>query len=57
MVTKEYGKYKLICDNCGEASEEEFKSFYEALKERRKLGWTTDNHSTDICPECSKEDN
>lgn len=36
MIDRVYGTYYLVCDICGEESEE-FKSFSEEVGERKKL--------------------
>lgn len=55
MKYKEYGKYTLICDICGEGSEEEYENFQAAKDAGKNIGWKTrkiDGEWADICPDC-----
>ncbi|GIW49177.1 MAG: hypothetical protein KatS3mg079_653 [Caloramator sp.] len=56
MIDRQYGKYVLVCDYCGE--EIEFKTFDEALEYKKENGWRSIKHSDGwetICEECRKE--
>jgi len=57
MIDRIYGTYYFVCDVCGEESEEEFKSFDEAVDGREGIGWSGKWESDgwkDICPECKE---
>lgn len=59
MIDKQFGDYHLICDICNEEAEESFDTFYDAVEARKELGWKPKKTSkgwTDICPECSIND-
>jgi len=66
MIEKEYGRFILYCDVCGEAVGEsgEFDDFYGAVEYKAKSGWKSEKRSVaprekgykvgwfDICPDC-----
>ena len=55
MISKEYGKYTLICDICGAETDEEFDSFQDAIDAREDIGWKSkrvEGECLDICPDC-----
>jgi len=55
MISKEYGKYTLICDICGVVTDQEFDSFQDAIDAREDIGWKSkrvDGEWLDICPDC-----
>lgn len=55
MITKTFDKYELICDICGEAAEEEFIDFYDAVEYKRQNRWRSIKEQgewKDVCPEC-----
>jgi arabinogalactan endo-1,4-beta-galactosidase len=55
MISKEYGKYTLICDICGAGTDDEFDSFQNAIDAREDIGWKSkrvDGEWVDICPDC-----
>ena len=55
MISKEYGKYTLICDVCGTGTDEEFDSFQDAIDAREDIRWKSkriDGEWLDICPDC-----
>lgn len=57
MIDRVYGTYYLVCDVCGEESEEKFKSFDEAVDGREDIGWSgkwAKDGWKDICPECQE---
>ena len=59
MISKEYGKYTLICDICGTGTDEEFDSFQDAIDAREDLGWKSkrvEGEWLDICPDCIEKD-
>lgn len=59
MISKDYGKYALICDICGEGTEEVFDTFQEAADARESNGWKSkklDGHWADVCPDCLEVD-
>ena len=59
MIDRIYGTYYLVCDVCGEESEEEFKSFGEAVDGREDIGWLgkwEKDGWKDICPECKEDE-
>lgn len=50
--------YELRCDSCGEAAEEQFDEFMEAVafKKERSNGWRSRKRGgswEDLCPDCS----
>jgi len=55
MIDKIKGKYRLICDICGEAAEEVFGTFDEAVDYKVDSEWISrkqDGEWADICPNC-----
>jgi Fe2+ or Zn2+ uptake regulation protein len=55
MISKEYGKYTLICDMCGATTEEEYETFQDAVDAKRDTGWKSkkiDGEWVDLCPGC-----
>lgn len=59
MISKEYGKYTLICDICGAGTDEEYKTFQVAVDSREDTGWKSkkiDGDFVDLCPDCSEKD-
>ncbi len=55
MITKEYGKYRLKCDNCEEELEEDFETFQDAVDAKAENGYKSvkkNNEFKDICAEC-----
>lgn len=59
MIDREYGKYFLACDICGEEVKD-FDSFDDALDYKDEEGWISDRGEQldlkygwiDICPSC-----
>jgi len=59
MISKEYGKYTLICDICGAGMDEDFDSFQDAIDVREDIGWKSkrvEGEWVDICPDCIEKD-
>ena len=61
MIEKQHYKYILVCDVCGEDSEERFDRFLDAVDGRKDIGWKSQRDGTgwkDVCPGCQevKED-
>lgn len=56
MIDRVGGVFVLVCDVCGEATEEEFDYFYDAVEHKAKNGWKNqrdkNGHWEDVCPEC-----
>jgi hypothetical protein len=55
MIDKIKGKYRLICDICGEAAEEIFNTFDEAVDYKVDSEWISRKKNgewVDICPDC-----
>jgi hypothetical protein len=55
MIDKIKGKYYLICDICGEAAEEVFSTFDEAVDYKVDSEWISQRHRgcwEDVCPDC-----
>jgi len=55
MIDKIKGKYRLICDICGEAADEVFNTFDEAVDYKVDSEWISrkqDGEWADICPNC-----
>lgn len=58
MIEKQHYKYILICDVCGEDSEECFDTFQDAVDGRKEIGWKSEKNNNewkDVCPNCSGE--
>lgn len=57
MIGKEYGKFRLLCDVCGNIVEEEFDTFQDALDfarlNRWRLQWRKGGWEN-VCPTCRK---
>lgn len=57
MIERQYGKVILVCDECGDNSEE-FDDFGKMMREAKMLGWAIikdDNDEwTHACPSCSR---
>jgi hypothetical protein len=59
MISKEYGKFTLICDICGAAAEEEYETFQDAVDAKKDNGWQSqriNGDRVDICPDCLELD-
>jgi len=57
MIDKQYGKYHLICEICGEEAEECFDSFGEVVEYKKYNGWIsqkTEGRWQEICPSCKR---
>lgn len=57
MISKEYGKYTLVCDICGAGTDEDFDAFQDAVDARENMGWKSkrlDGEWADVCPDCTK---
>ena len=58
MISKDYGKYTLVCDICGAVTDEEFETFQDAVDARGDIGWKSQMFSgewADVCPDCIEE--
>jgi hypothetical protein len=57
MIDEISGVFVLVCDVCGEAAEEEFDYFYDAVEYKSKMGWKNQRNSAghweEVCPECA----
>ena len=60
MIDREYGKYFIACDICGEEFSG-FNSFDDVIDYKKAKGWESDRGETldlkqddwiDICPDC-----
>lgn len=59
MIVKEYGRYKPVCDICGEAADEDFDEFMDAVDYKKQNGWKSQRYEgvwMDVCPECQEEE-
>lgn len=64
MIDREYGKFVLVCDICGEEVTG-FDTFDEALEHKSKEGWRSRRGQqldlkegfVDICPACIERGN
>lgn len=59
MISKEYGKYILICDICQAVTDEEYETFQDAVDAREDIGWKSrkiDDSWADLCPDCLELD-
>ena len=57
-IEKQYNKYILICDVDGEAHDEEYDTFSEAIDVKKELGWKSEMQNgewVDMCKECKIE--
>jgi hypothetical protein len=49
--------FTLTCDYCGDAADEWFDEFHEAVDYRKEYGWRTikdkDGEFCDLCPACN----
>lgn len=55
MISKEYGKYTLICGICGAGTDEEFETFQDAVDAREDSGWKSkkiNGEWADVCLDC-----
>lgn len=54
MIDKQYGKWVLLCDECGIDAEERCDTWTDAAVLATRLGWNNRIGSRwrDICPEC-----
>ncbi len=58
MIQRYANKYLLVCDNCGEAEDQEFFDFYDAVifKCDKVNRWRSyknkDGQWEDVCPVC-----
>lgn len=58
MIDKDFGVFKLVCDNCEERSEDSWDTFQDAVDAKKELGWESQGSSKgwkDICPECAEK--
>ena len=57
MIDKEGDLFILYCDICGDAADEDFFEFCEAVNYKKQTGWKSQWHQgewRDICPECQE---
>ena len=57
MITRSGGLFYLVCDVCGETTEEDFAEFQDAVDAKKTNGWDSQKISSqweDICPECQE---
>ena len=55
MIEKEGCVFVLFCDICGEAADEDFFEFDEAVSYKKANGWKSQRRNgewEDVCPEC-----
>lgn len=55
MIDKQYGKYVLVCDICGDAASEDFETFQGAVEYKKENNWKSKKQGSewlDICPDC-----
>lgn len=53
-ILREYGKYSLYCDNCGEHIDD-FEEFQDAVYFKKTAGWKSRKDGKewiDLCPDC-----
>lgn len=56
MIDREYNKFRLVCDVCGN-EETGFDYFDEAVEAKKELGWVSrrvNGEYQDICPDCQE---
>ena len=59
MIEAFKGRFKLVCDTCGEGPGEEFYEFKEATNFARSEGWKTEKLGDDwihTCPGCLEDE-
>lgn len=57
MINKEYNRFTIICDICGEESDKSFETYNEAIKNKRALHFTSqkeDGEWQDVCLDCQE---
>jgi len=58
MIDKQSGRYHLVCDICGEETEETFDDFYDCSKitktERMEKPETNGRMGQSVCPGCQE---
>ena len=61
MISEYNGSFYLVCDVHGDAAEEKFDTFQDAVdfknNEGRRLGWKSQKRNgewEDVCPECQE---
>ena len=55
MIENIYGKFKAVCDNCGEEYEKDFDNFPDAVDGAKTDGWEyacVDGEPCNYCPVC-----
>ena len=60
MIDKIHGKFRLICEECGDMSLVEFDTFPDAVDGKKTLGWRSRKIMgawKDICPDCTGPNN
>ena len=56
LIDKIYGKFRLMCDSCGETLEETFDTWDEAVSAKKDNDWDSlknrDGSWHDLCSDC-----
>ena len=55
MIDKAFGYYILVCDICGDCSEESFDNFQDVVDAKNELEWKSQKTIKgweEICPYC-----
>jgi len=55
MIEKQYGKFVVVCDNCGESGEGEYYTFEDAVNDKKSNGYISRKYSNgwkDLCKDC-----
>lgn len=56
MIDKEFGKFIVVCDTCGEEGEP-YDTFQDAVDSKKEKHWMSlciDGEWTDLCPDCKE---
>lgn len=57
MIIQEYGKHKLVCENCEDTLE--FDNFEDAVEHKKRHGWKSFLYEgvwEDYCPDCLEDE-
>lgn len=54
-IVRNYGRFDLVCDVCGDMADKDFDSFDEAVDGKKRYGWKSQKTNgiwEDVCPAC-----
>ena len=60
MIDKSYGQYCIVCDSCGEISEDKFETWQDAVDRKPDAGYTSKLYQEkdiwiDLCEDCNSK--